>query len=312
MKETAQVRSLRRIAPVLVFAALFLAACNGDPTIPRISFSSVDPSSGAAPQSVKPIRIAIASIVSPQRNILEYEHMFQYLHLKLGTPVQPLQRRDYAECISLLENREAEVAFVCSGPYVEAQDRFGAEVLVLPQVGGKETYYSYIIVRKGSPLRRFKDLRGKVFAFTDPLSATGRLYPAYLLSKMGLTPEAFFGETILTWGHDNSIEAVAQGLADGAAVSSLVWEDLAKSAASAALETMVIERSRPLGMPPVIVHPRLDPKLRKRLRDVFLGMHLDAEGKAALAQAGIGRFVAGRDSAYDDIRRMRAAVGKVR
>lgn len=301
---------MRRLSLALGF--LLLAACNKEPAGPRISFADVESSPKSAPALVKPIRIAIASIVSPQRNLRDYERMLQYLGKKLGTHVEVIQRAGYAECIALLENREVEAAFVCSGPYVDARDRFGAEALVVPQIGGKTTYCAYVIVSKSSSLLDFGDLRGKVFAFTDPLSATGKLYPSYLLAKMGLTSEAYFSKTMFTWGHDNSIEAVALGLADAAAVSSLVWDALVKSETSAAFQTRVIARSSPLGMPPVVVHPSLDPELKKKLRAVFLGMHLDPEGKALLGQAGIGRFTQSQDSAYDGVRRMRAAVAKVR
>ena len=214
-------RSIRQLA--LVFCFLILAACNRDPAGPRISFSDVEPAVGESPRLIKPLRIAIASIVSPQKNIRDYERMLQYLGRKLGVPVEVVQRAGYSEAIALLENREVEVAFICSGPYVEARARFGAEALVVPQIGGKKDYRAYIIVRENGPIRNFADLRGQVFAFVDPLSTTGKLYPSYLLSKLGLSAEAYFSKTIFTWGHDNSIEAVAHGLADGAAVSSLVW-----------------------------------------------------------------------------------------
>ncbi|MBI4059830.1 MAG: phosphate/phosphite/phosphonate ABC transporter substrate-binding protein [Elusimicrobia bacterium] len=289
-----------------------MTACNSDPADPHISFSQVEPSAGNPPRLVKPVRIAIASIVSPQKNIRDYERMLQYLGRKLDMPVEVVQRTGYSEAIALLENREVEVAFICSGPYVEARARFGAEALVVPQIGGKKDYRAYIIVRKNAPIHSFADLKGRVFAFVDPLSTTGKLYPAYLLSKMGVKPEVFFSKTIFTWGHDNSIEAVARGLADGAAVSSLVWDGLARSGASAAAETRVIDRSPPFGMPPVVVHPQLDPGLKKRLRDIFLSMHRDSEGKALLGQAGIGRFIEEEDAAYEGVRRMRAAVTTVR
>lgn len=291
---------------------LLTAACRREPAEPSISFSNVEAPAGEAPRPAKPLRIAIASIVSPQRNLRDYERMLEYLGRKLGTPIEVVQRSGYSECIALLENREIDAAFVCSGPYVEARERFGAEALVVPQISGQGTYCAYVIARKGGPIRSFADLRGKVFAFTDPLSTTGKLYPAHLLSKLGLTAEAYFSRTIFTGGHDNSVEAVARGLADGAAVSSLVWEGLAKSAASAASQTKVIERSAPFGMPPVVVHPRLDPALKKRLLDVFLTMHLDPEGRALLGQAGIERFTVGMDSSYDGVRRMRAAVTRSR
>lgn len=301
---------MRRLS--FAFCFFLVAACGKNPTEPRISFSNVEAPAGEAPRLVKPIRIAIASIVSPQRNLRDYERMLQYLGRKLGTPVEVVQRAGYSECVALLENREIDAAFVCSGPYVEARERFGAEALVVPQVSGQGSYCAYIIARKGSSIRSFADLRGKVFAFTDPLSTTGKLYPALLLSKLGLTAETYFSKTIFTGGHDNSVEAVAHGLVDGAAVSSLVWEGLAKSGAGAASQTMVVERSLPFGMPPVVVHPRLDPELKKRLREVFLKMHLDSEGKALLAQAGIERFTLTKDSSYDGVRRMRKEIATAR
>lgn len=301
---------MRRLS--FAFCLLFLTACGKDPPDPRISFSDVETSTGGAPSVVKPLRIAIASTVSPQRNLRDYERMLQYLGRKMKMPVGVVQRSGYSECIALLENREVDAAFVCSGPYVEAKERFGAEALVVPQVGGTGTYCAYVIARKGGPVRSFADLRGKVFAFTDPLSTTGKLYPAHLLAKVGASAETYFSKTIITWGHDNSIEAVAHGLADGAAVSSLVWESLAKTGNGAASQTTVVARSAPFGMPPVVVHPRLDPLLKKRLLDVFLSMHLDPEGKALLSQAGIERFTVGMDSTYDGVRRMRAEVARAR
>ncbi|MBI3565607.1 MAG: phosphate/phosphite/phosphonate ABC transporter substrate-binding protein [Elusimicrobia bacterium] len=296
------------LAVLLVLAT----ACGKGPEEPRIAFSDVETAAAEPHRSVKPLRIAIASIVSPQRNLRDYERMLQYLGRKLGMPVEVVQRSGYSECITLLENREIDAAFVCSGPYVDARERFGAEALVVPRVSGRGTYCAYVIARKGGPIRAFEDLRGKVFAFTDPLSTTGKLYPSYRLAELRQTAEAFFGRTIFTGGHDNSVEAVAHGLADGAAVSSLVWEGMAKSGVSAASQTKVIERSLPFGMPPVVVHPRLDPALKARLRDVFLNMHRDPEGRALLAQAGIERFTATKDSAYDGVRRIRAAVTEAR
>ncbi len=301
---------MRRL--IFSLGLLLLTACGRDSSEPRISFSDVESAPENVPKLAKPLRIAIASTVSPQRNLRDYERMLQYLGRKLGMPVDVVQRSGYSECIALLENREVDAAFVCSGPYVEAKERFGAEALVVPQVSGQGTYCAYVIARKDGPVRSFADLRGKVFAFTDPLSTTGKLYPAHVLTKLGSTAENYFSKTIFTWGHDNSVEAVAHGLADGAAVSSLVWEGLTKSGSNAASQTKVIERSAPFGMPPVVVHPRLDPELKKRLLRIFLSMHLDPEGKALLGQAGIERFSAGSDTAYDGVRRMRAAVSRAR
>ncbi len=61
-----------------------------------------------------------------------------------------------------------------------------------PQAYGALVYYSYILVAKGSRFSSFEELRGKRFAFTDPLSNTGKLVPTYMLAKMNETPEKFF------------------------------------------------------------------------------------------------------------------------
>ncbi len=43
---------------------------------------------------------------------------------------------------------------------------------------------------------------------------------------MGVTPGEFFRRTFYTSSHEKSIESVANGLADGAAVDSLIFEDI--------------------------------------------------------------------------------------
>ena len=49
-------------------------------------------------------------------------------------------------------------------------------------------YYSDLIVPAGSEAHTMADLRGHVFAFTDPISSSGRVYPTYLLQQLGETP----------------------------------------------------------------------------------------------------------------------------
>ena len=90
------------------------------------------------------------------------------------------------------------------------------EALVVPEVNGIPLYYSYLIVRADAPFRSLADLRDRTFAFSDPLSNSGRLVPVYQLALMGETPESFFGRYIFTYAHDNSIKAVAENLVDAA------------------------------------------------------------------------------------------------
>src|SRR5258708_17935699 len=82
---------------------------------------------------------------------------------------------------------------------------------------GSKTYRSQIVVRADSGINSIEQLRGKKFAFVDPASASGFLFPNALLAGMGLDYKTFFSDTIFAGGHDKVIIAVYNKQADGGA-----------------------------------------------------------------------------------------------
>jgi len=151
-------------------------------------------------------------------------------------------------------------------------------------------------------------LKGKVFAFTDPRSNSGKLYPTYLLKTMGFTPEGFFKRLLYSYSHNKSVELVAKRVVDGAAVESLVYEYMLKKDSPYAKQTRVIKRSPPFGIPPVVVTRDINPDLKKRISDAFLNMHKTKRGRAILEAMMIDDFVQVSDRAYDSIRMMERVV----
>ncbi|HEV2251083.1 MAG TPA: phosphate/phosphite/phosphonate ABC transporter substrate-binding protein [Candidatus Limnocylindria bacterium] len=80
------------------------------------------------------------------------------------------------------------------------------------------TYQSQIIVKADSGITDINGLKGKKFAFTDPISTSGYLFPTLLVKqKTNQDPKTFFGSTIFAGGHDKSVLAVYSGQVDGAA-----------------------------------------------------------------------------------------------
>jgi len=136
-----------------------------------------------------PLRVAVAVVISPEGTVQSYSPLLTYLEEKLNRPVELVQRRTYLEVNDLIEHGEVDVAFVCTSAYVEGHDTFGMELLVVPQVNGETTYNSVLIVPSSSNEKSMVDLRGKVFAFTDPISLSGRVYPTFLVHQLGFTPE---------------------------------------------------------------------------------------------------------------------------
>jgi phosphonate transport system substrate-binding protein len=292
-------------ATVLILFLILTGGCRKEESN-KIVLSSPGPPVAETARAVPRIRIAVGGMVTPKEGMAYYHDLLRYVQDKIGIKVEYVDRESYAEINSMLENGEIEAAFVCSGPYVEGHKEFGLELLVAPQVYGATKYYSYIIVAKHSPIRSFSGLRGKRFAFTDPLSNTGKLVPTYMLARMHETPDSFFGQYIFTGQHDKSIKAVAQGVVDAAAVDSLIWEYLNATKPDLTAKTRILEKSPPYAIPPLVVPRDLDKKLKEKLRSIFLNAHKDPKGRAILDKMKIDKFVVIDDKAYDSVREMQA------
>jgi len=144
------------------------------------------------------------------------------------------------------------------------------------------------------------------------LSTSGYLYPVYSLVTQGDQPATFFAKTLFTYSHDNSIEAVAEGVVDGAAVDSLIYDYLLARHPALASRTRIIHTSPPMGAQPVGIPRTLDPATKQALRTLFLDMDQDPGARKILQQLGVDRFIAGSDTLYDSIRAMLKAVAGVR
>ena len=251
------------------------------------------------------IRIAVGGMITPKEGFMYYKKFIDYIGNKVGQKVKLIDKENYHVINDMLAAGEIDVAFVCGGPYVDGHKEFGMELLVAPKVYGKTVYYSYIIAHKDSSIKSFENLRGKRFAFTDPLSNSGKLVPTYMLARMQENPKTFFRSYEFTYAHDKSIQAVAEGIVDGAAVDSLIWEYENRISPEFTSKTNIVRKSDPFGIPPVVVRPGMDPALKKKLRGIFLGVHEDKEGKEILKGMMIDKFVIIDDSNYDSIREMK-------
>lgn len=258
------------------------------------------------PSHGQPLRIAIGGMITPKEGFAYYREFLDYIGEKLHRDIELVDRENYAEINNLLRTGDVDVAFVCGGPYVDGYKEFGMELLVAPVAYGAAMYYSYIIVAKDSPIYRFEELRGKKFAFTDPMSNSGKLVPTYMLARINETPDTFFKSYIFTQSHDKAIKAVALGIVDGAAVDSLVWEYASCNNPEFTSKTRIVKQSPPYGIPPVVVRPGLDPELKETLKKIFLNAHSDRKGRALLSNMMIDKFISVSDEAYDSIREMKA------
>ena len=258
---------------------------------------------GGMPDAGEPVlRVAIAPVISPEKSLEMYQGFVDYLSRALGREPAFLRRASYAEVNDLVRHGLCDVAFVCTYAYVRGEREFGMELLVIPEIDGSITYNSYIIVSRDDPASSLLDLRGRSFASADIMSNTGWLFPYTWLREKGEEFKSFFSQSLITGSHDRSVLAVANGLADGAAVDSIVYEHMVADDPSIGGTTKVILRSPGYGMPPLVVPVELDASLKAELRLELLGMHEEPEGRLILDELRITRFRVPDPSLYDAVR----------
>lgn len=250
------------------------------------------------------IKVAIASIISPQETFIQYNKILKYIEEKLNRKVVLIQRKTYKEVNTLLKKNEIDLAFICSGAYVHGTDNDALSLLVIPVRNGNRYYQAYLIAHKESGIKGFGDLKDKKFVFSDSLSNTGMLYPLKRLKDLHTTKDLFFSETYFSHAHDYSIELVSRRIVAGASVNSLIYDYIATYNPEKLSNIKIVEKSEWYGMPPVVVSNGIDKELRDSLLSLFTQMHSDENGNEILKHLLIDKYVQESDTLYNGIRVM--------
>lgn len=230
-----------------------------------------------------------------------------YLEGAVGERVEFVQRGTYSPVIDGLRAGQFDFAWICGYPYVLHAREF--HLTAVPVWRGRPMYQSYLIAGAQSDATSLADLRGRTFAFSDPLSNSGYLYIRYLLARQGERVDGYFRRSFFAQSHPNVIEAVAEGLAEGGAVDGYVWEVLNEVRPALTARTRVLQRSPDFGFPPIVAAAHVKADARERMRRALTSMHTTAEGRAVLDELRLDRLDAGAPALFGSIQRMVAAVG---
>lgn len=255
-----------------------------------------------------PIRIGLTPVfLDDQTAFVNTWRVYLQSHLK--RPVVFVQRASYREITDLMRSGKLDFAWLCGYPYVRNKQTMN--LLAVPVYQGKPVYRSYLIVPASDrQTRSIADLRGKVFAFSDPDSNSGYLVPAYELHRLQEKPSTIFSKTFYTWSHRKVVEAVAAGLAQGGAVESYVWDTLALQHPELTKRTRIVWESAEFGFPPFVAGKTVAPADTAAMRKTLLAMPQDEEGAKLLRNLHLDGFVAGDEHMYDSIARMMRAIAE--
>lgn len=242
------------------------------------------------------LRVAVATMWSVESTFSRYDGIVRAIGNRVGRESSFLLRSSYRHLLRAMAEKRVDVAFACTGPYVESVESF--KLLAQPVFRDGVEYHSAVIVRSQSDAQSLGDLEGRAMGFSDPHSFTGRLVPAIHLLESGRHPERFFQEIVYTGSHERSIQSVGAGIVDAAAVHSVVLASALAHDPALEERIRVIWRSPAYGPPPVVVPRDMEPRMETKLRRAFLELGDDAEGERILASLGIERFAPADTDAY--------------
>lgn len=229
----------------------------------------------------------------------------EYLSKRLGSPVTFVAREYYQGVLDLLFRGQLEAAWICGYPYIRHHRQL--QLLAVPLYQGRPEYQSYLIrPRQQEPgVRSWADLKGKVLAYSDPLSNSGWLVAQAQLRAVGLTGKDL-QKSFFAHGHRNVAEAVAARLAHAGSIDGYVWETMRQQRMAAVEQTEVVWKSGPFGFPPVVTRlPAAHPKILA-LQSTLLDMQNQPEGRNVLTALNLTGFGGGSLSMFDSIARMAA------
>ncbi|MEW5877637.1 MAG: PhnD/SsuA/transferrin family substrate-binding protein [Acidobacteriota bacterium] len=244
-------------------------------------------------------RVAVGAMISPARTIQLYSALFELIGQRLGQPVAVVLKKTYREVNEALLRGEVDVAWVCTGGFLDLRQGGRVNVLVVPQVKGHTTYRSYLVVRAEAPYQRLEQLRGSRVVYSDPLSLTGYRLPRQMVQNLGFSPDEFFSQSFFSYSHDASLWAVRRSLADVAGVDSLVFDFLAEHYGEEVKGLRVLAVSPEMPIPPLVVGRWVPDSERNRWQDLLTTLHQDPQGHSVLQGLGIDRFVLPQEGMYD-------------
>lgn len=261
----------------------------------------------------KPLRIAVASVMSSNMTITSYRDVAQYISEKMGRQVVLIQRKTYDEVNLLMSSGEADIAFMSTGGYASYRGINKVEVLVTQEFEGVDTYYVYIVTNCNDDIKRHSllDLKGEKFAYSDPLSYSGHIAIAMRIREYGYTSDTFFSHYAYTHSHDKSLWAVKDRAVDGACVDSLVYDYAKRHNPELVKELCIIDSIGPIPSGPVVVQKNMPKETKDALQQIFLSMHENTAVLKSMKRLLVDRFILPRTELFDGVRQVYDEISEV-
>lgn len=233
-----------------------------------------------------------------------YKKIGQEVSKEVGCPVDVIIATSYNAEIEAMRAGKLEMGEFGPLGYVLAHRVADAQaVATYAQADGKQsTYTASIVTWPGSGIHDLKEVAGHTFAYSDPASTSGHLFPAYALKKAGINPDTGI-KPIYAGSHTASYEAILNHKVKAGELNS-------QTIAAAEVQNQydpknftVLWKSKEIPEDPIAVYGKLNPALKTKLTNVLQHLSLGelTADEQKVISSNYGRLVPITNAAYQQI-----------
>jgi phosphonate transport system substrate-binding protein len=256
------------------------------------------------PAQVAWAKDALVMGVHPYKPAQELHTMFRpiadYISKKLGVPVELKFGKTYEDTAERLGKGEIDFSYLGPTTYAKFSETYDFKPLVQIVNKGKPSFYGVIVVKKGSPIKTIKDLKGKALAFGDRNSTVTHVVPLYMLMNEGMSVSDL-GKHAFLGSHDNIALNVIAGTFDAAGL----MPDIAEKYKEKGLEAVIKQPEIPEHV--FAATKSMDAATFKKIQDALLAMDPALYKNIKGSLTGLQKF---NDKDFDGLRKILDKVEK--
>jgi phosphonate transport system substrate-binding protein len=251
------------------------------------------------------IRFGVEPYEATAKLLPIYNDIGALISKEVGCPVQVDITTSYTAEIEAMRSNKLELGEFGPLGYVLAHQVAKAQAIATFADGNGQpsTYTASIVTWPGSGITTLKGVAGHTFAYADPASTSGHLFPAYGLALAGIDPDHGI-QAIYAGSHTASFEAIRNHKVQAGELNSQQIQFATQAGEYDPKDFVTLWQSKPIPVDPIAINPRINPALKAKLTTVM--QHLDLSSLSAADQKVLGtdggRLVPQTDAAYDQIR----------
>ena len=162
------------------------------------------------------VSYGVISVETAVDTLKSQKAFVEYASKELGVKFKLFTAAEYAGIVNGLASGQVHVGWLGGSAYASTyMDCKCVEPIAGAQnLQGGMGYNSVLIVKSGSPYKKYADLKGKTVARNDPHSTSGYLIPTVYFAENHGSVDKYF-KSPLSGGHQQTIVGVLNGTFDG-------------------------------------------------------------------------------------------------